>query len=177
MNTVILMLMLFSAINSFTQTSGKFKPGVELIENNVLDSTKKSKSILFVFEDHTHFIDHYLNLAKKLKRAFKKSEVTIDFEYRLSADNPLPSDLELIPKESPKTTGFDAICTITTAQFKFWDDHLITKRKQNHNLIFELIQEENKVLIETGKINIKTYYTISTENKKLSVLLHNLLVR
>ena len=178
MKIIALLIALLSATFCSGQTNDKFKSGVELIENKIVVDLQKPTSILFVYEDHTHHISHYLNLSKKLKRAFKNSEVEIGFKYQLNSDDPLKSELKLIPEKPINESNFKYVCKITTADFYFWDNNLnnTRKRKQDHNLIFELVNKKTNELIETGKINIKTYYTISTENKKLSNLLYDLLV-
>lgn len=64
---------------------------------------------------------------------------------------------------------------ISTSTLRFWDNHLFDKRKQNYDLILRLEKSETNELVETAKINVKSYYTIVTQNKNLSKLIYELI--
>ena len=51
------------------------------------------------------------------------------------------------------------------------DYHLSKKRKQNYNLNIELIDINSSLLI-AFKLNVSSYYTIVTQNKKSGKLIY-----
>lgn len=56
--------LLLIGINSFSQNTSEFQPGVEIIQSDKISEYKSPKSILFVFEGHTHMINNFLDLKK-----------------------------------------------------------------------------------------------------------------
>ena len=107
---------------------------MKLQENIIFSEVNSQDSFLFIFKDHTHLINFYLDLSERLKEEFTKSEKKVDFNFDLSSKKPFESDLKSIPKEKFNKTDYTIICMISTSSFKNWDSHLIQKRKQNYNL-------------------------------------------
>jgi hypothetical protein len=172
---ILLLIILLIGTNSFSQKKEKFKPGVKLEENTIISDFKSSNSILFIFKDDTHLINFYLDLTKRLKKRFKKSNKKIDFNYELFSTKPFESDLNSIPKKTFLKADYDLICLISTSNFKGFDNHLIEKRKQNYDLNLKLEKSETNELVETAKINVNSYYTIITQNKNSSKLIYDLI--
>ena len=172
---ILLVIISLIGTNSFSQKKEKFKLGVKLEENTIITDFKSANSILFIFKDDTHMINFYLDLTKRLKKRFNKSNQKIDFNFELYSDNPFESDLNSIPKKNFNKTDYDLICMISTSTLRFWDNHLFDKRKQNYDLILRLEKSETNELVETAKINVNSYYTIVTQNKNLSKLIYELI--
>jgi hypothetical protein len=168
-----LVILLFVTSICLSQEEKSFKIGVKIVNLDKADSYKVPKSILFEFNGNTHLVNHYLDLAKKIRRQFKKEGVKAKFNYNLLGTNPLKSDMNSIPKKKFNFKDFDVVCKYNINNFKGWDDHLFRYRKQNYkaNLI---LQKENEVLLKMT-IDINTYYTISTQNKNTSkIILDNI---
>ncbi len=172
---VLLLIILLTATNSFSQKKEKFKPGVKLEKNTIITEFKSPNSILFIFKDDTHLINFYLDLTKKLKKLFKKSNQKINFNYELFSAQPFDSDLNSIPKNTFNKFDYELICLISISNIKSWDNHLFDKRKQNYNLNLKLEKSETNELVKTGKINVNSYYTIATQNKNSSKLIYDLI--
>tara|TARA_R110002126_G_scaffold290263_1_gene446854 strand:- start:3102 stop:3629 length:528 start_codon:yes stop_codon:yes gene_type:complete len=169
-----ILIILFSIISiNFSQSQNKikFKPGIELIENNFKTEYKNPESILFVFNVVGCEANYYMNLAKNLKKRFKKSNTKVKFNFEINTT----LEIEQIPKKKYSENDFELTCFISTSNMNSWDNHLIEKRKQNYdlNLIFEKISTKEN----TGKItlNINSYYTIITQNKNSSKLICELI--
>ncbi len=171
----LLIFILLIAINTYSQKKEKFKPKVELIENIIISDFKSPSSILFIFKDNTHMINFYLDLSKRLKKQFEKSNKKIDFNYELYSIKPLESDLNSIPKELFNRTNYELICLISISNFKNWDNHLIDKRKQNYDLNSKLERSETNELVKTARINVNSFHTIITQNKNSRKLICDLI--
>ena len=172
---ILLLMISLIGTNSFSQKKEKFKPRVKLEENTIISEFKSPSSILFIFKGDTHLINFYLNLAKRLKKRFRKSNQKIDFNYELYNPKPLESDLNSVPNKIFHKADYELICLISTSNLKNWDNHLIEKRKQNYDLNLKLEKIETNELVETAKINVNSYYTIITQNKNSSKLIYDLI--
>ena len=103
---ILLVIISLIGTNSSSQKKEKFKLGVKLEENTIITDFKSANSILFIFKDDTHMINFYLDLTKRLKKRFNKSNQKIDFNFELYSDNPFESDLNSIPKKKFNKTAF-----------------------------------------------------------------------
>ena len=164
-------------VNGYSQKKKTFISGVKLQENIIFSEVNSQDSFLFIFKDHTHLINFYLDLSERLKEEFTKSEKKVDFNFDLSSKKPFESDLKSIPKEKFNKTDYTIICMISTSSFKNWDSHLIQKRKQNYNLNIVIKKSDNDELVETAIINVNSYYTIATQNNNSSLLIYDIITK
>jgi len=177
MKRIFLILLLLNGLNSFSQNIEKFKSGVKITENEKISEYIAPSSILFVFEGHTHMINNFLDLKKRIRKAFKKKmkkefrNFKLDFNYNLSAEKPFKSDLSNIPSKKYNEKEYQAICYITLSDFKGWDNHLLEKRTQNYNLNIELKDINFNNLMKL-KLNVNSYYTIASQNKNSSKIIY-----
>lgn len=177
MKRIFLLILLVNGLSSFSQNIGKFKVGVKITENEKISEYIVPSSILFVFEGDTHLINNFLNLKKRIRATFKKKmkknfrNFKLDFNYNLSSEKPFKSDLSKIPSKKYDEKEYQAICYVTLSDFKGWDNHLIEKRKQNYNLNIEL-EDVNFNKLMKLKLNVNSYYTIATQNKKSSKIIY-----
>jgi len=160
-----LLLTVFLSFNILAITAQKFKPGVEVVNIGKKENYNIPKSILIEFTGHTHSIYFYADLAKKLKRRFKKSSVEVNFNYYLSADNPWQHDLDLIPKEKYNATDFDVVCKINFSKYeKLGGEFELSRLHLMLNVsVFRNSIEQLKSILE-----VNTYKTIVTQNRKVS---------
>ncbi len=181
MKRILLLIILLIGINGFSQKSGKFKPGVKIIENEKIEKYKKPNSILFIFKGHTHSINYFLDLKKKIRKTFKKKmkkefkHFKLNFNYDLNAKKPFKFDLDKIPSKKYNKKEYESVCHISISDFRGWDNQLIKNRKQNYNLNVELKDINSNQLI-TLKLNVNTYYTILTQNKNSSKLIYKTII-
>ena len=70
MKRILLLIIILFSLNTFSQNSEKFEPGVKIIENEKIEEYKNPKSILFIFKGHTHSINYFLDLKKKNTKDF-----------------------------------------------------------------------------------------------------------
>lgn len=180
MKKIILLLIVFIGINAFSQNKESFKPGVKLIEGQKIENYKNPNSILFVFKGHSHSINFFLDLEKKIRKKFKKNKkkggkIELNFNYNLSTQNSLKHDLEKIPMKKYDRKEYESICHISISDIKGWDHHLLKKRKQSYTLDVEL-KDVNLSALKTFKLNVNSYYTILTQNKKSSSLMYQTLL-
>lgn len=174
MKRILLLIILLLSLNTFSQKSKKFKPGVKIIKNQKIEEYKNPNSILFIFKGHTHSINYFLDLKKRIRSVFKrkiKKEFKINFNYDLNAKNPFKSDLDNIPSKKYNEEEYESICQISISYSKDWDNNLLEKRKQNYYLNIEL-KDVNSNLLIAFKLNVNSYYTILTQNKKSSKLIY-----
>ena len=177
MKRILLLIILLLSLNTFSQKNKKFEPGVKIIENQKIEEYKNPKSILFIFKGHTHSINYFLDLKKRIRKTFKKKmkkefkDFKVNFNYDLNAKKPFKSDLEKIPSKKYNEKEYESICQISISDFKGWDYHLSKKRKQNYNLNIEL-KDINSSLLIAFKLNVSSYYTIVTQNKKSGKLIY-----
>ncbi|WNW02743.1 hypothetical protein RRF68_04860 [Tenacibaculum sp. HL-MS23] len=169
-----ILIFLFSIISinfSLGQNKIKFKPGVQIIENSFKTEYKNPESILFVFNIVGCQANFYMNLAKNLKKRFKRTNTKVKFNFNINTK----LEIEQIPKKKHSEKSFELICFVSTSNMNSWDNHLIEKRKQNYNLnlLFEKIKTKEKT--ETIKLNINSYYTIITQNKNSGKLICKLI--
>ena len=177
MKVSLVLIVLFLTANSFSQEGERFEPGVKLIENERIADYKKPKSVLFYFEGHTHTINYFLDLKKRIEREFKNNmkDVNLGFNYYLSSKNPLESDLNNIPDSKYRKSEYETICRVWVSDFKNWDNHLFEERKQNYHLNIEFESIKSKKLF-TSVLNVNTYRTIVTQNKKSSKLIYKIIM-
>jgi hypothetical protein len=177
MKRILFLIILLLSLNTFSQKNEKFKSGVKIIENEKIEKYKNPKSILFIFKGHTHSINFFLDLKKRIRKIFKKKmkkefkDFKVNFNYDLNAKKSLKSDLDNIPSKKYNEKEYESICQIFISDFKGWDYHLSKKRKQNYNLNIEL-KDINSSLLIAFKLNVSSYYTIATQNKKSSKLIY-----
>ena len=177
MKRIFLLILLLNGLNSFSQNIGKFKPGVKITENEKTSEYITPSSILFVFEGHTHMINNFLDLEKKIRKTFKKKmkkefkNFKLDFNFNLNAEKSFKSDLSSIPSKKYNEKEYQAICYITLTDFKGWDNYLIEKRKQNYNLNIELKDIDFNKLMKL-KLNVNSFNTIATQNKNSSKIIY-----
>ena len=172
---ILLLIILLIGINSFSQKKEKFKSGIKLVENTIISDFKSPNSILFIFKGDTHSINLYLDLTKRLKKLFKKTNKQIDFNYELFSAKPFESDLNSIPKKTFLKADYELICLISTSNQKGLGSYSIEKRKQIYDLDLKLEKSATTELVGTAKINVKSYYTIITQNKNSSKLIYELI--
>ena len=181
MKRILLLIIILFSLNTFSQNSEKFEPGVKIIENEKIEEYKNPKSILFIFKGHTHSINYFLDLKKRIRKTFKKKmkkdfkNLKLNFNYDLSANNSLKSDLDNIPSKKYNEKEYESTCHISISDFEGWDNHLLEKRKQNYNLNIEL-KNINSIKLITLKLNVNSYYTILTQNKNSSKLIYETLI-
>ena len=174
MKRILFLMILLLSLNTFSQKNEKFKPGVKIIDKEKIEEYKNPKSILFIFKGHTHSINYFLDLKKRIRKTFKKKMkkgFKLNFNFNLSAESPFKSDLNKIPSKKYNEKEYESICQISISDFKSWDNHLLEKRKQNYNLNVEL-KDANSNLLISLKLNVNSYYTIITQNKKSSKLIY-----
>jgi hypothetical protein len=179
MKRILFLMILLLGLNTFSQKNEKFKPGVKIINKEKIEEYKNPKSILFIFKGHTHSINYFLDLKKRIRKTFKKKmkkgfkDFKLNFNFSLNAESPFKSDLNKIPSKKYNEKRYESICQISISDFKAWDNHLeINKRKQNYNL--NLVFKQNKTKDKKGilKINVNSYDTILTQNKNSSKLIY-----
>jgi len=181
MTRILLLIILLIGLNTFSQNNGKFKSGVKIIENKKIEEYKNPRSILFIFKGHTHSINYFLDLKKRIKKIFKKKmkkgfkDFKLNFNYDLNAEKSFKSDLDNIPSKKYNKKEYESICHISISDFKSWDNYSIEKRKQNYNLNIEL-KDINSALLITLKLNVNTYFSILTQNKKSSKLIYEMIM-
>lgn len=147
-----LLFLLFIVITSFSFSQKKkpFKTGVILIQIQKDSSYSKPESVLFEFSGHTHLINFYKDLSKKIKKSFKRSKIKTAFNYNLIDGN------------------FEKHYIIKINNFKKFNnnDDDVHKRKQQFNLEINL-QEKGKT-ISHATLKVNTLFTILTQNKAVS---------
>ncbi|WP_347173301.1 hypothetical protein [Polaribacter uvawellassae] len=171
MKKIIVIISVFLCFSVVAQKDKRFKPGVEIIQVEKKSNYQVPKSILIEFTGHTHSITYYKDLAKKLQKRFKRKSIKVDFNYSLSAENPFESDLKKIPKRKLKKEGFESTLQITILPSKTPKDWLnykdINYRKTQYILVVKLDDKLTKEIIKIT-LNTHAYYTILTQNKKVS---------
>lgn len=169
----ILLILLFSTVFCSSQMNVKFNKGVHVLKSYKTENFINPKSILFEFSGDTHLVNYYSDLAKKIKKQFRKRGIKSRFNFNLYNPKPLESDVENIPNKKYVREDFDLVGTIELKDFKSWDNHLIEKRRQNHKLNIQL--RNNKETVFSVLLDIYTHYTIATQNKDIvKTILHEL---
>ena len=170
---VLIVLNIISFNFSLGQSNIKFKPGVKLIENYYKDEFKDPKSVLFSFDIVGCQANYYTNLAKSLKKYFKKTNTKVEFNFNIKTN----IETEQIPRKKYLKSNFELICFVSTSNMKSWDKELIKRRKQNYDLDLIFEKAETKENVGKLKLNINSYYTIATQNKNSSKLICKLITR
>ncbi|APG65587.1 hypothetical protein LPB136_09530 [Tenacibaculum todarodis] len=174
----ILLLFLITTTFCFSQTEIEFKKGVKIINSYKSNNYKVPKSILFEISGDTHLINYYLDLTKKLKKQFKKKGIKVGFNYSLTSLNPFKDDLKNIPKKRKKKKNYEMICELSSSFTKIpesWKEYInINKRKTQHFLNASITSKKNINTFKL-KLDIHAYYTIVTQNKKISKVITNLI--
>ncbi|MEE9406713.1 MAG: hypothetical protein V3V28_01435 [Polaribacter sp.] len=167
--TYLLLFLLFTTY-TYSQKKEKFKSGVELTEAQKGSSYNTPKSILFEFSGNTHLIYFYKDLSKKIKKSFRKSGIKVKFNYNLVGGN-FKEDLKEIPKKKHSSLNFKSLCKIELSNSKHFKNKYadVKKRKQQFNLKINLLEKEKIILFAT--LEVKTFFTILTQNKEVSKLL------
>ncbi|OSY87006.1 hypothetical protein WH52_13135 [Tenacibaculum holothuriorum] len=163
MRIFFLIITLLISVYSLSQENNKFKPGVKLVENKIISKIDSPKSILFDFRkgmcDENFYVDLVINIKKKLRKSNIKKVYFSPFELDESTKN-----------------EYDLICHISKTNFNSWGNDFVKSRKQSFIIIVELENNRTKKIIETAKINVKSYYHIGTQNRKLSKLIYDLII-
>ena len=173
----ILLFLIFTQIvtNSFCQKNEIFKPGANLVENTIVSEFDAKSSILFIFKDDTHLINFYLDLAKKIKKQFRKSKRKIKFNYQLFSKKPFELDLKSMPKKTFKKINYDIICYVSSTFIRGWDNDMARGRKQKYDLNLRIVKSPKKLLLESAKIKVNSVQTMITQNINSSKLIYNLI--
>jgi len=161
---------LIFTVNIYSQKNEEFIAGVKVTENNISREIKDSKSILFVFKNGGCGPYFYLDLKKHIKRNFKKSNTKVEFIF---ASHYLAHGVE-VPTTLDSQKKYKLVCEINVENFNGWDNHLRNKRKQNYDLVLTIQKSNSDSIIGLAKINVNSYWTIATQNKKTSKLIYNL---
>lgn len=164
MKKILLILLMFSSV-VFSQKKERFKSGTELLLIEKSSNYKNSKSILFEFSGNTHLVYYYLDLSKKIKKRFHKEGIQVAFNYNLT-EGTLEEDLKIIPKKTHSLINYEAFCKIQIKNFTNLKGNNNGHNKQDYDLELNFIKNQKTVLKAT--LNIKTYQTILTENKRVS---------
>lgn len=155
------------------QKSKKFKEGVEIITLEKVENYQTPRSILIEFTGHTHSIHFYLDLAKKLKRKLNRKSIKVNFNYTLSAPNSFQTDLDLIPKDRYKAENYNVLFHIGYKGMESWSSRSLDSNRQNIKLHSSLLKDNNVQIIAI--LDVNTYKTILTQNRKVSNLLVKIL--
>tara|TARA_B110000116_G_scaffold90421_1_gene78640 strand:+ start:61 stop:597 length:537 start_codon:yes stop_codon:yes gene_type:complete len=172
---LLFLLLIHIVTNSFSQKKELFKPGANIVENTIVSEFNSKSSILFIFKDDTHLINFYLDLARNIKKQFRKSRRKVKFNYELFSKKPFELDLKSMPKKTFKKVNFDIICSISTTFNGGWDNDITGGRKQNYNLNLRIVESKKNILLESAKIKINSVRTIITQNINSSKLIYNLI--
>jgi hypothetical protein len=167
---ILIVLGLIFTLNIYSQEREKFKPGVKLTENNIPKEFKDSSSILFVFKNGGCGPYFYIDLKEHLEKKFKKSNNKVDFIF----DSHYLAYGEKVPTTIDSPNEHELICEINEENFKGWDNDLYEKRKQNYDLVLKVKKGDSDSIIGFAIININSYWTIATQNKKTSKLIYKL---
>ncbi|WGH75973.1 hypothetical protein P8625_02055 [Tenacibaculum tangerinum] len=166
----LLILGLILTLNSYSQKREKFEVGVQLIENNIPVEFKESKSILFIFDVRGCQANFYTDLRKQIEKRFKKTNKKIGFNFEINTF----IEKEKVPTKRNSFKEYDIICQIVLDNFKGWDDNLYKKRKQRYNLVLTIKKNDSDLVQGLATINVKSYWTIATQNKNSSKLIYKL---
>ena len=156
----------------------EFKTGVKIIKIEKKENYKTPKSILIEFTGHTHLINFYKDLAKKLNKDFKRKSIKVRFNYSLNADNSLESDLKEIPKRKFNTEKFESVLNVKIKFLKKpneWLNYKDVNYRKTQFLLESRLNNKLKKEILRVDLNTHAYYTIATQNKKVSKTIVNLI--
>lgn len=176
MKKILIVFLILPIFLCHGQKRGKFRKGAVIIEKTVSKNYTTPQSIYFVFKDDTHLVNFYKDLQHNLENVFDKSNIRLGFEYMLSSKNPLKNDLENVPKTTENYTDFQVIVAISLKFVKSVNSHNIYLRKQNYNINLELVDVKLNSSELKAVINVKTYNTIVTQNKKSAAKIYDILV-
>ena len=158
------------SFNSYCQEKQKFKSGVRLTENNMLDEFKNADAILFIFDVVGCQANFYNDLRKQIDKRFKKSNKKIGFNFGIHTI----VEVEKIPTKRNLQKDYDLVCQIAVRNFRGWDTHLYKKRKQNYDLSLKISNPHGDIVHRTSTINVSSYWNIATQNRKTSTLIYKL---
>lgn len=162
----LFLLIAILSLQVYGQKEKPFSPGAEVAAIDTIADVAPFKSILFVYQGSSHIVYHYKDFTKKLKKAFRKSDRTLGFNFDLDTTKGSKSDAEAVPKKLNNPNSFDLVCHVDIKYMKAWDRDLYKKRKQSYVLLLELYQKTQ--LKKRIAITVRTYWTISTQNKAIS---------
>lgn len=165
----LLTLILVVSLSVYGQKDKPFSAGAEIAAVDTIAEMEPFKSILFRHQGSVHGVYHFKDFTKKLRKVFRKSDVKLDFDFDLDLTTGSKSDAEAIPKKALNPDAFDLICTMDLKYLKAWDHDLYKKRKQSYVLLLELYQKNE--LKRRIAITVRTYWIISTQNKRISELI------
>lgn len=176
---ILILCVLIFSLSNYSFAFQKFSPSVEVLTSNKDEGFTTSESILFVYKGDTHSVHYYLNLENKLKKAIKKQLKTnynLGFCYELKSENPHSDDVSVIPVLTPNKEDYKTICYVSITDFKGWDNHLASNRKQYFKLNFNFIDSYDS-LNQQIILEVKTLYTMTSKNKLISKTISNLLFK
>ena len=167
---ILLLTILLIGLNSFSQKKDKFKPGARITENKIPKDFIDSNSILFVFKNGGCGPYFYIDLKKHIEKTYKKSDKNVDFifdSHYLKHGVEVPTTIDSLNKH-------ELICEIKEDNFNSWDNDLYKKRKQNYDLVLTIKKNNSDSNVGFARININSYWTITTQNKNTSKLIYKL---
>lgn len=167
---ILPLIILLIGLNSFSQKKEKFKRGARITENKIPKDFVNSNSILFVFKSGGCGPHFYIDLKKHIEKTYKKSDKNINFIF---APHYLNQGVE-VPTKLNSSNKYELICEIEEENFKGWDNHLHKKRKQNYDLVLTIKKSNSDSNIGFARINVNSYWNITTQNKKTSKLFYKL---
>ena len=97
------------SLHLYGQKDQQFSPGAELVTSETLTETTPFKSVLFVFQGSSHLVFHFKDFSKRLKKTFRKSGLTIDFDFDLNTENGLKADIAALPKRVTNPASFGLV--------------------------------------------------------------------
>ena len=169
---ILVFLICMVSINLIqSQNKVNFKPEIKLLKNTFKAENKNPESVLFIFNVVNCEANYYINLAKNIKKRFKKSNTKVKFNFEINTK----LEIEQIPEKKYSKNNFQLICYISTSNLKSWDNHLTEKSKQNYDLNLRFEKNKSKEKEEKIELNINSYHTIITQNKNASKLIFKLL--
>jgi len=166
----LITLVCILTFNSYCQKKQRFKSGVRLTENNMLDEFKDADSILFIFDVVGCKANFYNDLRKQIAKRFKKSNKKIGFNFNIYTI----VQVEKIPTKIHLQKDYALVCQIVIRNFRSWDTHLYKKRKQNYDLSLKISNPHGDIVHRTATINVSSYWNIATQNRKTSTLIYKL---
>jgi hypothetical protein len=170
MKKILLFVVFLTLVtNTFGQKRQKFSAGAEIAAIDTIANTLPFDSVLFVYQGSSHLVNYYQDFTKKLQKAFRKSDLTLGFDFDLDTQKGLEEDIKALPKRVQNPASFDLICHVNLKYMKGWDNDLLKKRKQSYVVLLELFQKNQ--LRKRIAITVRTYWMISTQNKAVSELI------
>ena len=123
-------------------------------------------------------------MSKKIKKRFKRKGIKVNFNYKLTAKRPWKNDLKYIPSIKYNLDKYEAVCFFEIKNFKtlktgtkgVFIEHIPKEHQSqlSHEVNVKLKKKGDNLL--TSKLVVKSYSNISTENKKISKTLKEIII-